>query len=208
MKNKLIPALVLGAVASLGSVGAAASVITYETRATNAGVNNSDYFSSWSSQTSAISSQSLSSFTNVVAPGSNHHSHLQVSFDVSGAFAGGDWAFQVAPDAGYGGAMYLDGVLIDVDTSDLWWGFSWGNINELLAATSINVSAASHTLDVFWAEGCCNGGQSARFSMNGGADWQALSVANLDAAAVPEPSSVALLALGLLGLARLRKKSA
>jgi len=62
-----------------------------------------------------------------------------------------------------------------------------------------NLSAGNHRLDAYWVEGCCNGGQAARFNVNGG-DWQSLSVANFDRLAVPEPGSLALFGLGIVGL--------
>jgi hypothetical protein len=192
------------------SASASASLITYETRNTNNGVDNTDYMASWDNQTTTINSNTLSEFTNITAPGSNYHSRLEVDFSVGTAFAGNDWAFQIAPDAGFGGAMYLDGIQIDTDTSDLWWGFSWGNVTELLTGAGLDITSADHTLEVFWAEGCCNGGQSARFRTGADAEWQALSVANLDDVAVDvsEPASIALFGLGLLGLAGSRKRKA
>lgn len=205
--NKLtLPALGFGLFVSMG---ASASVITYDTRTTDNGVNNTDYSASWNSQSSAINSQNLSDFTNVLAPGGNRHSHLSVTFDVSDSFASNDWVFQLAPDAGYGGSIYLDGVQLDLDSSDLWWGYNWNNTSELLTAAGIDMSAGAHTLEAFWAEGCCNGYQSGRFSLDNGQNWMDLSVANLDSVAVPEPSSMAFFGLALLGLGfRNRRKAA
>ena len=208
MKLKSVCALGLSFVLALVSLQASAALITYETRQTTSGVNQSDYQASWFNQGSSIVSQNLSAFTNVTAPSYNHHSHLQVNFEVGSAFASSDWAFQVAPDAGFGGSLFLNGVQLDIDSSDLWWGWNWNNINELLTATGVDVAEDSHQLDVYWAEGCCNGGQSARFSYDNGQSWLALSVDNLNAVAVdvPEPSGIALLGMGLLGLAYMRKR--
>ena len=64
----------------------------------------------------------------------------------------------------------------------------------------------THTLDVYWAENCCNGYNSGRFSTDG-QTWQTLTVANLNAAAVSEPSIIALFGLGLVGLGLVSRKN-
>jgi hypothetical protein len=183
-----------------------AAVMTYENRLTDAGVNKNDYLSSWNAQSSAINTQNLSSFSNLRAAGNNRHSHLSVSFDVSAEKAGQDWLFQVAPDAGLGGAMYMDNALIDQDASNLWWGYSWNRTSEILGATVDQLMEGSYKLDVYWAENCCNGAQAARFSVDQGSTWMALSTDNLNAVGVPEPGSVALLGLGVVGLMAARRK--
>ena len=45
------------------SAVASASTITYENRATDAGVNTSDYQSSWNAQTSSVFSRELDQFS-------------------------------------------------------------------------------------------------------------------------------------------------
>ena len=114
--------------------------------------------------------------------------------------------FEFAPDAGFGGAIYFDGSEVASDTSNLWWGNNWNNTNEILDTSITGLLAGAHTLDVYWAENCCNGGQSARFSVDAGQSWMSLSVDNIDAASVPEPGSLALFGLGLAGLVVTRKK--
>lgn len=204
MKNMLITL----AISSLFSTSLSAAMITYENRATNAGVDNSDYQSSWNNQSSYVYSRELNEFTNLRATGSNRdqHSHLSISFDVSHQLSGNDWWFQFSPDAGLGGEVYFDGNLVERTTDNLWWGGQWSRTNELVEALVSDVSMGSHTIDLYWAENCCNGGQSGRFSIDNGASWHALSTANLEAVNVSEPGSIALFSLGLAGLLLSRRK--
>ena len=115
--------------------------------------------------------------------------------------------FQFSPDAGLGGEIYFDGNLVERDTSNLWWGYSWNRSSELLSVLLDDVNSGSHVLDVYWAENCCNGGQSGRFSTDNGSSWLALSTDNLDAVGVPEPGSLLLLSLGIAGLTISRRKT-
>lgn len=187
----------LGLALATASIAAQAALITYEVR----GISNAsfgDYRAGWSAQGSSIASTTPGNFSGLVGA-NNSYDHLRVDFTVGSAVAGGALAFQLAPDAAYGGALYFDGVLLGANATDLWWGGNWNALSELLVGSVTNLSAGNHTLDAYWAEGCCNGGQAGRFSVNGGA-WQSLSVANLDRLAVPEPGSLALFGLGIAGL--------
>lgn len=187
----------LGLALATASIAAHASLITYEVRGiTNASFG--DYRAGWSAQGSAIASSAPGDFSGL-SGANNSYDHLRVNFNIGGAFAGSALAFQLAPDAAYGGALYFDGVLLGTNATDLWWGGNWNALSELLVGSVTNLATGSHTLDAYWAEGCCNGGQAGRFSVNGGA-WQNLSVANLDRLAVPEPGSLALFGLGIAGL--------
>lgn len=185
---------------------AMAATITYETRPIDQGLGLlPDYRAAWTAQTSAITAQNLADFNGAVIPGgvAGGFSHLHVDFTTIGT-----WSFQLAPDAGFGGALYFNNSLApqDVDGSDLWWEGNWANTTELLASTAFG---GPNFFDAYWAEGCCNGAQGGRFSVDGGQTWLDLTVANLEAAAVPVPAAVWLLGsalLGLLGLSRRAQK--
>lgn len=185
---------------SMLSLGASATIMSVETRSINNGINNTDFVSTWNNQTSAVTSTSLTEFSEYFS-GNNTISHLSIDFSAAGT---GSWTIQAGLDAGYGAALFVDGSLIENRTDDLWWSYNWNN-SDVLSATSA-IASGSHTIDLYWAEGCCNGYSSGRFSTDNGANWQTLSVENINnATAVSEPSTLALLGLGLIGLARIRR---
>ncbi len=200
MKNRFKSFILLFAV--LGFSTTQAATINYQKRTINNGVNNTDYKASWNSQTSAISSQSINDFTDKLG-GNNTFSHLIVDFTSSKSTL----SFDFAVDAGFGGAVYLDNKLVTKNTTDLWWGKNWNASSEILSFTSL-LRAGNHTLEVFWAEGCCNGANSGRFSLNGVGNWQSLATANLDPLKpVPVPAAAWLFGSGIASLFGLRRKA-
>lgn len=198
-----------------GSTGAAAATISYATRPMDdftipaAGA----YKAWWEEQAGTVNSNLLADFNGATAPAGTGNSyatttddvfsHLTVTFNIP---TGQTWLFQIAPDAGYGAAIYFNGAASpqDVDGSDQWWGGSWADSAEIIGSSA---TAGAGFFDAYWAEDCCNGPQGGRFSTDGGATWQDLSVANLEAAAVPVPAAIWLLAsamAGLIGIGRRR----
>ncbi|KZZ21026.1 hypothetical protein A3752_10015, partial [Oleiphilus sp. HI0081] len=163
------------------------------------GIDDTDFITSWTDQTSAINSLNISDFSGFFS-GNNTISHLSISLTSA---ISGSWGIEAGLDAGYGAALYVDGSLIENRTDDLWWQYNWNN-SDVLSGTA-GISAGSHTIDLYWAENCCNGYSSGRFTTDGGSTWQSLSVANIDAATVSEPATLALFGLGLLGLAGVRR---
>ena len=185
---------------SILSLSAHSAVMTVETRNITNGINNTDFITTWNNQTSSINTTSLAEFSNYFA-GNNTISHLSIDFT---AAVTGNWGIDAGLDAGYGAALFVDGNLIENRTDNLWWSYNWNN-SDVLSGTS-GISLGSHTIDLYWAENCCNGYNSGRFTTDNGVSWQTLSVQNIDnATAVSEPGTLALLGLGLLGLARARR---
>jgi hypothetical protein len=183
------------------SASANASMITIETRAINSGINNADFITSWSNQTSAITTNTLTQFESYRS-GNNSISHLNVDFSAGQT---GSWGFEAGLDAGYGAAFYLDGVLLGNRTDNLWWNKNW-NSSDVLSVTGTTVTSGMHNFDMYWAENCCNGPSSVRFTADG-TNWDSLSINNLDTvAAVPEPAALFLFGTGLAGLAGIRRK--
>lgn len=191
----------LCAAALLVCANASATLITFETRgldhdAPNHGIDNTDFMASWFAQSSAITSSELLDFTRVQS-GNDSFSHVQIDLNLDRAST--NWIFELGLDAGFGAAVYLDGQLVSSRTDDLWWGYNWNNADVFTVALN-DLTRDNKVLDIFWAEHCCNGASSIRFK-NDANQWNSLDVASLNAASIPEPTSVALIALGLLGFA-------
>jgi len=185
--------------ASLLSANLSAAVITIETRGIDAAIDDTDFITSWNNQTSAISTSQVSDF-NMYNSGNNSFSHLSVDFSIASS---GTFGFQAGLDGAYGGAFYLDGNLVENRTDDLWWSYNWNNA-DVMTSLSNNLSAGDHTLDVYWAEHCCSGSNSLRYSTDNGQTWGSMANA-ADPTEVPEPGTTLLLGLGLLGLTTTRK---
>lgn len=201
MKRPIFPILL--SIALLGFGNANAASINYQTRLINAGVNKSDYRASWFAQSSSTSTHSINNFDKMWG-GNNTFSHLSVNFSSVNTSI----LFQIAPDAGYGGALYLDGLKLTDKQHDLWWGYNWNNSSQILSALISNLGSGHHVLEAFWAEDCCNGSGSGRFSLNGGATWQNLSTQNLEQLApVPVPAAVWLFGSCVIGFIGMRRKS-
>jgi len=195
--NKILA--VLGA--SLISASASASVMTLETRGITGAIDDTDFITSWNNQTSVINTSSLTDF-NMYQSGNNSINHLSVDFSL---LTSGNLVFQAGLDAGYGAAFYLDDALVENRTDNLWWGYNW-NHSDVMTSLSNSLSSGNHTLDLYWAENCCNGASSLRYSTDNGSNWQSMASANDPVAqAVSEPGSLLLLSLGLIGVGTSRK---
>ncbi|MFD2231262.1 CCXG family PEP-CTERM protein [Alkalimarinus sediminis] len=197
--------LVLSAAAALVfSSTVSASLITLDSRAINTAIDSADFASSWTNQTSTISSSLVDTFDSY-RTGNNTINLMTIDFDMNSA---GSWGFDLALDAGYGAAFYLDGNLVSNRTDNLWWAYNW-NSSDVMRVLDNTLTAGDHKIEIFWAENCCNGASSAKFTTDG-INWQALSSANIAAAAsVAEPATIALFSIGLVGLSlsRMKRKS-
>ncbi|UZE96609.1 CCXG family PEP-CTERM protein [Alkalimarinus alittae] len=181
-----------------------ASLITLDSRSIDVAIDNTDFVSSWTNQTSAITHTDIDTF-DLYRSGNNTINLMTIDFDMVSM---GSWGFDLGLDAGYGAAFYLDNTLVSSRTDNLWWAYNWNN-SDVMHVLDNTLTAGAHTLEIYWAENCCNGASSAKFTTDG-INWQALSSENIaKAASVTEPATIALFSLGLVGLSltRIKKKS-
>jgi hypothetical protein len=202
--------------AALLAASASASVINYSSRASSTGplASGIDYKNHIEGLTAVAPGAgycdtalgSLSGITSQgVCGGSNNNVafHFQALFGVA-ANEAGSWGFRAGVDFGRGGAMFLDGVLLDWDASDLWWAGNFNAGSEILAASGINLNIGNHVLDIYGLEGCCDGSQTVQFQV-GTQQWTTFSVRDGQDSQVPLPATLALLGVGATALRLARK---
>lgn len=165
--------------------------------AVNAALLNGSYVSQMLASYNNVSHQSLF--------GGNSNYAFKATINFTAATAGA-WDFRAGVDFGSGGALFLDGVAIDVQSSDMWWGGAYTNASQYFSATS-NLAAGNHVLTMYGFEGCCDGAQ--QFQYRTGNQGFASFASNDGLNVVPEPASIALLmtGVGLVGFSRRRKQA-
>jgi len=212
---KSIRLLTVAAVAALGlAASASAAVVTMDARQwTPVGgfATSADYVTAWNTllasqptPPSGYGDQTIANWngsqSNGAAFGSHNNVgyHDQVTFTVTPGQVG-NWNFRFGIDFGFGGTFLLDGAPVQTKTNDLWWGYDINNTaGELLG--SANLSAGTHTIDLYGFEGCCDGGTIGQYQSAG-----AQGFANFG---VPEPTTWTMMVLGLgLAGASLRRRS-
>jgi len=207
----------------LSAAGAQASVVTFESRAafgTSYG-SAADYQSNWNTLAATPATSGYTDGASVslwdypaanvnnhtLAPGGSSTSiafHYQVNFGLDSGQAG-QVDFRIAPDFGYGGAAFLDGVPVGYNSNDMWWEYNWANTSQLFTFGGI-LGIGNHVLDVYGQEGCCDGFTAGQFSLKG-ANWVAFGT-NDKLDPVPEPGTMLLIGTGLSGLALRRRRRA
>ena len=117
-----------------------------------------------------------------------------IQFGVTQATAG-LWQFRAGVDFGYGGALFLNDVALDVKSHDMWWAGQYDNSSQYFNA-AVNLGAGNHTLTIYGFEGCCDGGQQAQFMAPAGTFTSFSNTDNL-VSAVPEPETYAMFLTGM-----------
>ncbi len=129
-----------------------------------------------------------------------------IKFDVT---APTSFAFRAGVDLGGGGALFLDGVLLDSKSTDMWWNYNYDDPSQFLAGSSTSpLGVGVHTLTLVGIEDCCSGESQVQFSTDGGHSYTSFSSTD-GMAAVPEAQAAAMLlgGLGLLATVARRRKS-
>ena len=221
--SKLTRILALGLTALAAACGAQASVVTLQTRYSTDGpasfgtaaANGAYYLATVQgldavAPTAGYCDATVASFTGLsnqsVCGGSNVNLafHFGVDFNLTGGQAG-DFSLRVGPDFGLGGAVFLDGQLLGVRTTDMWWAGSYGSASQFFEFDSLALLTGLHHLDIYGLEACCDGAQEAQFRLASNAAWTTFSVL-YGLKASPEPGSVPLVLAGLGGLAVLNRR--
>ncbi len=180
----------LSLIAGAVFVHAHASTTTISTGSSEAGA-----------QKSAAADKSVVSYNSVDNSGlfgssTNVAFRSTIDFGVSAAQAG-SWSFRSGVDFSQGGAMSLDGVVLDVGSNGLWWNGRDNNSNGVLSGSG-TLAAGKHALSIYGLESCCDGYQQAQFKAG---NSSVASVSATDGLApvspVPELSIYAMLLVGL-----------
>jgi hypothetical protein len=129
-----------------------------------------------------------------------------VDFVVDSSNAG-QYQFRFGTDFGQGGAVFVDNVQVALNKNDMWWGGAYTNTAQYFLINP-TLLAGAHTIEIFGLDNCCDGYAQGQFKSAKMASFMTLSSTDGMSPAIPEPSSVALLGLGIAGLIAMRKKAA
>ncbi|REL30573.1 CCXG family PEP-CTERM protein [Thalassotalea euphylliae] len=172
-----------------------AALITYETQGFTGNFSSLDLKTIWLNLDGDINSQSLDEFERVWS-GNQTFSHLTIELNLAEDTI---WTLQAGLDAGLGAQVYVDGISIFKDSTDLWWAYNW-NHSDTVKIENLSLSQGLHQLEFYWLENCCNGFNSIRFTEQSSGITSVLNRAALSSFEIPNPVSVSLFGLALVGL--------
>lgn len=95
----------------------------------------------------------------------------------------GSWGIRMGPDFGDGGAIYIDGDVVDDKWGqnlwwNLWWPAWWGSNPAVISGTKY-LSAGAHLVTIYGSEICCDGRGEIQLRKPNG-NWQLLSITNFN----------------------------
>lgn len=172
-----------------------AGLISFDIKSLRGESLTNDLHASWLSNSNEIRSRELDNFEQVDI-GRHSIAHLSISFDLA---TQSTWSFDFGLDAGYGAELFVDGNLVVDRTDDLWWRRNWQH-SDVFSLTAYDFTKGSHTLDVYFAENCCDGLSTVRMTNHSTQEISMLTSSALQAASIPEPATAILFGLGALGL--------
>lgn len=77
-----------------------------------------------------------------------------------------NYKIQFGTDFGFGAAIFVDGFVDVINTNDLWWSGNWNS--DSVFTLDYDFTAGEHVVEVYGAEGCCDGSMDVRFARAGG----------------------------------------
>lgn len=219
MKSRILKSALVGITLTLASISAHAVTIssitlevvgsTYQVQGTDTVADLLNEFNSGTDLGCSVSLAAVDEVGGVQTCGAAYPQMdiatlIEVVWDTTTSLA---WEF--GPDWGFGGIIYATssggtpgdlGQTIDSPyTADYWWNLNWNTAGEVIGFNTGSEFGVV-TLSLLGFEHCCGGAMSLRYSEDSGETWQI--------AAVPEPSTLALLGLGLLGMGLVSRRKA
>lgn len=210
MKNTI--QLAAFALAIVAAAGADASIIQVQTGYSNASAQSSafDYRSVVDAAVAtpgagygAVTLADSDRFLNQSTFGASNNVAFKstVNFGVTGATS--TWSFRAGVDFGNGGAVFLDGQPVALNTNNMWWGYGYGDSTQSFQFSS-SIAAGNHTLQIYGLENCCDGGMQIQYDAGSGAGFQNFSASTLAPVPEPQPYMILMVGLGFVGLAARR----
>lgn len=209
--NKLVAGLLCAL--CISSFSAHAGFITVESVKLDNGLSTKDFSSYWESvlldPNSVIKTEDIVDAT-LIYNGSAHNNTFYKLTAEFGASLYDTMSFFAGFDAGYGAEIFFNSSIVSDVDSNIWWA---RNFNNAIEIEDLDLLSGLNTLEVYWAENGNSGGNSFELSFDQN-QRMALAASNLptipsvSTASIPEPSTLALLAIATIAFGFSRKKSA